>query len=52
MTGKNINLSYLTCPIWWVISRIGDKWLMFVLYVIYYCKYKGYPTSQLGFFGV
>ncbi|EGW46400.1 hypothetical protein HMPREF0666_02376 [Prevotella sp. C561] len=34
MTGKNINLSYLTCPIWWVISRIGDKWLMFVLYVI------------------
>ena len=18
----------------------------------YYCKYKGYPTSQIGFFGV
>ena len=34
MTGKNINLSYLTCPIWWVISRIGDKWLMLVLCVI------------------
>mgnify|MGYP000003243639 len=34
MTGKDINLSYLTCPIWWVISRIGDKWLMLVLYVI------------------
>jgi len=34
MTGKNINLSYLTCPIWWVISRIGEKWLVLVLYVI------------------
>mgnify|MGYP001715111066 CR=1 FL=1 len=34
MTGKNIYLYYLTCPIWWVISRIGEKWLMLVLYVI------------------
>ena len=51
MTGKNINLSYLTCPIWWVISRIGDK-MVNVRSIRYYCKYKGYPTSQLGFFGV
>ncbi len=34
MTGKNINLSYFPCSIWWVISRFGEKWLVLVLYVI------------------
>lgn len=35
MTDKNINPSYLACPIRQVISRFGDKWSMLVLYTIH-----------------
>lgn len=35
MTEKNINPSYLACPIRQVISRFGDKWSMLVLFTIH-----------------
>lgn len=35
MTEKNINPSYLACPIQQVISRFGDKWSMLVLFTIH-----------------
>lgn len=34
MAKKNINPSYLTCPIRQVISRFGDKWSLLVLYTL------------------
>ena len=51
MTGKNINLSYFNLP-----YMVGHQsyWRQMVnaCSIRYYCKYKGYPTSQIGFFGV
>ncbi|GAB6976334.1 winged helix-turn-helix transcriptional regulator [Prevotella falsenii] len=38
MTTKNIDPSYLACPIRQVISRFGDKWSMLVLYSLYSSK--------------
>lgn len=35
MVKKDINPSYLACPIRQVISRFGDKWSMLVLYTLY-----------------
>lgn len=35
MVKKDINPSYLACPILQVISRFGDKWSMLVLYTLY-----------------
>lgn len=35
MVKKDINPSYLACPIRQVISRFGDKWSMLVLYTLH-----------------
>ena len=35
MTNKNVDPSYLACPIRQVISRFGDKWSMLVLYSLH-----------------
>ena len=35
MARKDINPSYLACPIRQVISRFGDKWSMLVLYTLH-----------------
>ena len=35
MAKKDINPSYLACPIRQVISRFGDKWSMLVLYTLH-----------------
>lgn len=34
MANKNIDPSYLTCPIRQVISRFGDKWSLLVLFTL------------------
>lgn len=43
MKTKNIDPACLTCPIRQVITRIGDKWSMLVLYTLY--------SSEMGLLG-
>lgn len=47
MVKKDINPSYLACPIRQVISRFGDKWSMLVLYTLHASEVSVLRFSEL-----